>query len=311
MQTTILSTADVARLFDVTETTVKRWADEGTLKCQRTPGGHRKFAIRYVIEFAERNHFDPVGAIDLMRETRFSPPLQAAVLSRDFPALAREYTSRAMAADEESLLAFFSYLYEHKVALWEIHDLVLRGGMQEIGERWMRGELGVEEEHRASARTVDALARLQTQVFVKPSRGKSSLLACLGEDLHEIGLRCVSCIFEAEGWGVHYLGARTPRNAIIAAARKVAPDVLAVSVSMGDRPESVRSDIGEISAAAREVGAQLVVGGRGAMAAFTEQGGADEILTSSRDLLEYLRRVEKSNGPGIHETNIRNGTVEE
>jgi excisionase family DNA binding protein len=52
MQRTILSTADVARLFNVTETTVKRWADEGVLRCQKTPGGHRRFVIKYVVEFA-------------------------------------------------------------------------------------------------------------------------------------------------------------------------------------------------------------------------------------------------------------------
>ena len=213
MQKTILSTADVARLFDVTETTVKRWADEGTLKCQKTPGGHRKFEIKYVVEFAEENKFDPVGALEFMREEKFSRRLQTSVLSRDYLVLAEEFVERALSTDEGNIFAYLSYLYEHKIAPWEIFDRVIRAGMHEIGERWSRGEVGVDQEHRASYRTLQALARLQGQVLRKPPTGKSSLLACVGEEVHDIGLRCTSYIFDSAGWEVHYLGAQRRRQA--------------------------------------------------------------------------------------------------
>lgn len=39
-----LSVAQVARIFGVTEGTVRRWADESVLPAQRTLGGHRRFS---------------------------------------------------------------------------------------------------------------------------------------------------------------------------------------------------------------------------------------------------------------------------
>lgn len=38
-----LTTGEVASIFGVTMTTVKRWADEGKLPHFRTPGGHYRF----------------------------------------------------------------------------------------------------------------------------------------------------------------------------------------------------------------------------------------------------------------------------
>ena len=37
------STREVAQMWNVSESTVKRWADTSGLHCYRTPGGHRKF----------------------------------------------------------------------------------------------------------------------------------------------------------------------------------------------------------------------------------------------------------------------------
>ena len=46
MSDRLMSTGDVAEVLGVSEATVKRWADAGTLSCIRTPGGHRKFRLR-------------------------------------------------------------------------------------------------------------------------------------------------------------------------------------------------------------------------------------------------------------------------
>ncbi len=40
---TVLTSGDVARIFAVTKTTVKRWARDGYLASFKTPGGHFRF----------------------------------------------------------------------------------------------------------------------------------------------------------------------------------------------------------------------------------------------------------------------------
>lgn len=58
MDELFLTTDDVSKLLHVGKSTIKRWTDEGKLKCFRTPGGHRKFKTANVEEFIQTYHFD-------------------------------------------------------------------------------------------------------------------------------------------------------------------------------------------------------------------------------------------------------------
>ncbi|MCU0411722.1 MAG: helix-turn-helix domain-containing protein, partial [Bacteroidetes bacterium] len=49
------STADLARILEVNESTVKRWADNGHIECIKTKGGHRRFTVGAVLKFAQEN----------------------------------------------------------------------------------------------------------------------------------------------------------------------------------------------------------------------------------------------------------------
>lgn len=299
MRKTILSTADVARLFSVTETTVKRWADEGTLRCQKTPGGHRKFEIRNVVDFAEKNNFDPVGVLVYAGDKKFSESLQVAILARDFGALIRMYVERALSPDTTDLFAFLSFLYEHRIPLADIYDRVLRPGMAEIGEMWAAGKIGVSHEHRASYETMDALAKLQTEILLKPPTGKHALCACLGQELHEIGLRCTANVFESEGWRVHYLGARTPADAIISSIREVRPDVISLSITNLEPGREIVEDLAAISGAAESIGGRIILGGIGASRALKEAAAEGTILGSAGELVEYIGAFAAAPSSGV------------
>jgi excisionase family DNA binding protein len=298
LQKTILSTSDVARLFNVTETTVKRWADEGTLKCQKTPGGHRKFEIRNVVEFAEQNQFDPVGALEIPGDEDLGSKIQVAVLGREFPTLVSAYLRKALVQEESGLFPFLSYLYQHCIQLWEMHDLVIRPALHEIGERWSRGEIGVDDEHRASYETLEALAMLQLQIGMKSCCGHSVVCATLGDELHEIGLRCAHYLFESQGWVSRYLGSRVPSEAINAAIVHWKPDIVCLSSTYkapADRQKQLRS----IVDAAGCVGAVVLAGGALADSLKMDEGVIETAHNSSRDLLCFIQGFDRTNsGPG-------------
>lgn len=53
LEGTMLRTADVALLFEVSERTVSEWAKKGQIPSVRTPGGHRRYpaeGIKWVLE---------------------------------------------------------------------------------------------------------------------------------------------------------------------------------------------------------------------------------------------------------------------
>ncbi|MEW6510287.1 MAG: cobalamin-dependent protein [Bacteroidota bacterium] len=292
---TTLSTSDVARLFSVTETTVKRWADDGALRCQKTPGGHRKFEIRNVVEFAEKNHFEPAGILAIPANDRLARRIQVAVLARDHAELVAAFVEKALSPDTTDLFLYISYLYQHRVQLWEIYDLIIRPGMEAVGERWAKGEIGVNHEHRASYETLEALAGLQAQIHRRPPTGRSALCSCLEDDLHEIGLRCACYMFESEGWTTTYLGARTPHAAVMSAIREMRPDVVSISVSYIQEQCVPLNELAEIVGAARRCEARVVLGGRMARA-MTPVAGLDAVLGSGRELQQYVETFGRDSG---------------
>jgi excisionase family DNA binding protein len=298
VQKTIFSTADVARLFNVTETTVKRWADEAGLKCQKTPGGHRRFQVRNVVEFAERNNFEPVATLELPGSDRMAGAIQMAVLERDYPKLVEAFVDRAMSPDRRDLALFLVYLYEHKVAQWEIYDLVVRPGMQSIGEKWVKGEIDVAQEHRASHETLEALSRLQTEVVIRQPVGMSVLCACLDSEMHEIGLRSAYYIFEAEGWHTVYLGSRTPLASLVRTVAETRPDVICVSVTGSDNCQEIEQKLRQIRQIADSHGGRVVLGGRLAKDLSFDRSLVDAGLTSSRELIEFIGATLRKSGRG-------------
>jgi methanogenic corrinoid protein MtbC1 len=288
MQKTLLSTADVARLFDVTETTVKRWSDEGVLRCQKTPGGHRRFEIRRVIEFAEKNNLEPVGALDLPDHDGLAPQIQTAVLARDFPRLAHAFVEKALSPDPCDLFHYFSYLYEHRIQVWEIYDEIIRPGMGEIGSRWERGEIGINHEHRASYETLDAMAKLQAQIMVKPPNGQAALLGCVGDELHEIGLRAISYLLQSEGWVTHYLGARVPVEAIAHAIQDLKPSLICLSVTQMPGQWNWVDELRQLTITFCR-GCHIVLGGRGFLDHTVAPNPFDAVCSTSKELLDYLQ----------------------
>jgi excisionase family DNA binding protein len=288
MRKTILSTADVARLFNVTETTVKRWADEGALKCQKTPGGHRKFEMRHVVEFSTSHNFEPVGALELQTEDADAREIQMAVLNRDFNVLAGVFVHKALSPDVTDLYYFLSYLYQHRIQLWELYDLVLSPGLGEIGALWARGEITVSKEHMASYETLDALAKLQSEIMVKPRLPHTVVCACVDDEDHEIGLRCAANIFESEGWRVHYLGARTPYKSIISTIEELEPTTVCLSSTLPANPEGLRDHLRDIYATARSHGVTVIL--RAGLLGPEDGKGpiSDLVLNSMKDLLGYI-----------------------
>lgn len=293
LQKTILSTADVARLFNVTETTVKRWANDGTLKCMKTPGGHRKFEMKNVVEFAATLNFEPLGALTLTDEQSTARRIQTAILSRDFNILKDVFLEKALSYDKRDLFVYLSYLYQHRVHLWEIYDLVIAPGMELIGAGWEKGQYTIEQEHRASHETADAMAKLQTQIAMKPYCGLSVLCACPGEEQHDIGLRCASNLFEAEGWLTLYLGARTPYNSIVNAAQEMHASVVCLSRTMPLNDPAERVAFAEMLEKLRELGKQTLIGGKVVRTDADLIGDRSSTYRSSLELVTFVRKFEE------------------
>ena len=99
-------------------------------------------------------------------------------------------------------------LLAHGVPFDDIVIDVLSPVQAELGRRWAAGDLGVADEHAASAAVDDLLVRLGATAE-SPS-GPAVVVASAEHDAHALGGRVVASALALEGYRVMFLGASLP-----------------------------------------------------------------------------------------------------
>ncbi|HEY4641475.1 MAG TPA: B12-binding domain-containing protein, partial [Thermoanaerobaculia bacterium] len=135
-------------------------------------------------------------------------------------------------------------------------DRVIGDAMREIGNRWERGELGVDEEHRASHMLIEAIDRLRPPVN---DEGPLALLVCPPSEWHDLPLHLLRLFFEWSGWRTELIGANLPWEASVAAVERAKPALLAFTTRNGDAFRAPEFD--RLLAHCAERGVRVAVGG--------------------------------------------------
>jgi methanogenic corrinoid protein MtbC1 len=182
----------------------------------------------------------------------------------------------ALCGDRHSFLA--------EVAAWR-EERGPRGALLGIarvqratGEAWMRHQVTVVEEHRATELAGLALATLAPGTWGAPGqrhRGAAILAAAPG-DFHVAGIHLAAHLLELEGFSVEVLGADTPAVQLAVATVERKPVLVGIGVAAIDHLPAAR----EAAAMVRHAGpqARIVVGGFAARAAGAPALGADFLV---------------------------------
>lgn len=267
----ILTTRQVADLLAVSEATVKRWADAGTLLCFRTPGGHRKFRSADIAEFKKRHHYEI--------ERASGEGTDAA----DFVA---QFRSLALSGDADRLVTLVAQLRMKGMSLATVFDRVAGPALVDVGDRWAKGVISVAQEHLAAQTVIDALARVRALIEVPATRGRV-LLAAPGEELHDIALRMVAVLLAGAGFTAMMLGARVPVPDLAMMITAERPAAVVLSYAATHPVESVRESAQQLSIACRGVSSRLFIGGEGTARLDAIPAGVVKTSTLS-DLFEQL-----------------------
>src|SRR5687768_12201721 len=172
-----LTTRQLARLWLVSEATIKRWADTGQLTSSRTVGGHRRFPVAEVMRFqTERN----LGASALAATATAEASLfDAAETERQFFAA----ISEGHAAEATALL-----LEAHMLGapLERIFDEVVATSLRRVGDRWEAYEMSVADEHVATSAATRAVVSLAASVGRGGVRAGEAVCCAAEDELHTL-----------------------------------------------------------------------------------------------------------------------------
>lgn len=255
------STKELARLLDVSESTVKRWADAGLLKCRKTIGGHRKFQQDDIKEF--QSHCSLAAKTEIAEESasRRDAELDALFSGPDFTKLAEAYREASLAGRFGCAAAMIKEASLRGHTLAKIGDEIIRPAMHEIGEMWRAGKISVLDEHTATFATIHALVEQGLIVGEKEGSEKLALVGCAEGEFHHLAALMICNLLESQSWKVVYLGGHTPLFSFAEAINKLKADLVCVSITMTDNIERAARDYEGLRRAAARRNAKIILGG--------------------------------------------------
>jgi excisionase family DNA binding protein len=253
----LVTPKQVARAIGVSESSLKRWCDQGLIPTVRTAGGHRRLAMPQVMRFLkQRGHrlVDP-AVIGL-------PPTTTGAGDRTLErGLAR--LRDALVAGQEDLarqVVLDLYLARHRLSA--ICDQVMTPAFHDIGRLWGCGDVAIYQERRAceiSLRLLHELARL----IVPPGpHAPPAIGGTLEGDPYLLATTMAELVLCDNGWRARSLGNMLPAETIQQAIRDTRPRLVWLSVSAIDDPVKFVEAAAAIFETTRKQGAALAVGGR-------------------------------------------------
>jgi methanogenic corrinoid protein MtbC1 len=271
-----LNIAALSARTGVAPDTLRKWEQRyHILQPSRTPGGQRRYSER------------DVARVEWLRkrlEEGYRIGEAASLLGDDVePARSKEDQLRGILDTlDHGDTAEIGVRLDQAFALNGVDETlegVVAPLLEDVGERWKRGELSVADEHLVSEAVRSRLGYLLGDVG-GGVRGVA-VLACAPGERHELGLMMATIALRRDGWKVFYLGADTPVDDAIALARRVSARFLGWSVSTPEHGDALEP--------AQDVA--LVVGGAGATPELADRLGATQVGDDLPEIVSALRAL--------------------
>ncbi|MGK2861433.1 MAG: cobalamin B12-binding domain-containing protein [Chitinophagaceae bacterium] len=165
---------------------------------------------------------------------KHAKPFPPSYLTEENPLFdsAKKYLAFLLAGNRNKAQVLINELIENKQPLPIIFEYIFEATQHEVGLLWQTNKITVAHEHYCTASTQQIMSSLYPYIFNAKRKGLKMIACAISGDLHELGIRMVSDMFELDGWDTYYLGANMPDINIITSIKEQKTDVLALSVTM-------------------------------------------------------------------------------
>jgi methanogenic corrinoid protein MtbC1 len=178
-----------------------------------------------------------------------------------FAETAETYLTALLAADRTRAHQAITTALSDGLSIRDLYLNVFQPVQHEVGRLWLLNKVTVAEEHFCTAATQTIMSELYPQIISSQRVGKTLVAACVGAELHEIGVRMVADFFEMEGWDTYYIGAGIAHEQMVAVIEQRKPDLVALSATMTYHVPMVVSLISAIKTAFADNTPRIMVGG--------------------------------------------------
>jgi methylmalonyl-CoA mutase cobalamin-binding domain/chain len=175
--------------------------------------------------------------------------------------LAREYLDALLRGERRMASQLVLDAVQQGTSIRDAYLHVFQQSQYEIGRLWQMNRITVAQEHYCTAATQLIMSQLYPRLFEADRIGRCLVATCVGDELHELGVRMVADFFEMEGWDTYYVGANAPAQSILQAVAEQEADLLGISATMTFHLRDVASLIAQVRKAHTGRDVTILVGG--------------------------------------------------
>lgn len=259
----LLSPRDLATAIGASESSLKRWTDQGLLTVTRTAGGHRRIPVTEAIRFVRERRMTLVKPEVLGLPANLGP---ANTMASDKDTAPDETFYDLLRSGHD--IGARNHLIARFIAgesIASIADGPLRSAMQALGETWHQNPQGILMEHRATEICVEVLQELRNMVMPAKPLGRA-IGGAIGGDPYKLPPLVATSVLNECGLQVVNLGADTPVDVLELAcfgdAVDIQPDIAWLSVSVIESAERTRESLVRFATRCRAADIAVCIGGR-------------------------------------------------
>lgn len=218
---------DLAKLFGVNVSTIKRWVDSGLLLAEKTTGGHRRISQEQLAAFVKKSPKYRKRSYILKRILG-----RQASFDSDWKTYYRLLRQKKSRPAEQII----ERLYLTNAPIVRILEDVMTPALRAIGSDWADGEIDMNEKHRLSFLVRQHLLGLDA--LMPGSRDASAplaLLACVANEYHEIPLVMVGLVLKSNGWKTLISGINRSAHELVATAQMMKLELICLTKAPSDK----------------------------------------------------------------------------
>lgn len=281
----LLSPKQVAAAIGASESSLKRWCDQGLLKTVKTAGGHRRISVQEALRFArEQNH-------SVVEPHLLAMPASDDRKSRRIENCAERLTEALLADNAVTAEAIVFDLFLAGQPLSLIFDEVLAVAFRSIGEKWACHEADIYQERCSCQMTLRILHELRAKQ-VPPESNLLALGATIEGDQYSLPVTMSEIVLRSVGWDARLLGSSIPFDSMIVAIQRHQPRLFWLSVSFISNEADFVSGFNRLFETASVFNTAIVVGGR----ALTSEIRAQLRYSAFCDTMRHLEEFAKTLG---------------
>ena len=265
-----LNSKQVADIIGVNISTLKRWTDNGTLGCDKTAGGHRKFTMNHIRDYYKNNP-DANNNTDLKIEDISQKQLFGLIQKRNFKKLAEKLAQSSLEAEETTVSNIINGLYMNGVPVADLLDYVVDVAGHIIESQLNNNEIVHTEAYvsrQLLTRVVDGLC------YEMPNgkfNGKSGMCVNFEDNLPDIGVVMSEVVLRHNGYNVFNTGSHAELGDLLSVIQKKKIDIVlfylcnlqCCNAVVVENIEKTKEHIKEIVKVAKKINVKVLFGGEG------------------------------------------------